>query len=154
VVSHPPEAVFNAINNVRGWWSKDSEGNTNELNGDFIVRFGDTRKNLRLIESEQNKKITWLVTDCFLPWNRNITEWTGTKICFEIFVKSNKTHIQFTHIGFGPEADCYERCSKAWDIYLEGSLMNLITKGIGQPTPANTVRSYHQVITRDKQAID
>ena len=32
VVDQTPEEVFNAINNVRGWWSEEIEGGTEKLN--------------------------------------------------------------------------------------------------------------------------
>jgi hypothetical protein len=31
MVDQTPEEVFNAINNPRGWWSEEIEGNTNKL---------------------------------------------------------------------------------------------------------------------------
>ena len=37
VVDQTPEEVFNAVNNVRGWWSEEIEGNTGKLNDEFAL---------------------------------------------------------------------------------------------------------------------
>ncbi len=34
-VDQPPQEVFQAINNVRGWWSGTIEGDTNKLGDEF-----------------------------------------------------------------------------------------------------------------------
>jgi len=40
-VSQTPKEVFNAINNVRGWWQGDVGGSTDKLNDEFTYRMED-----------------------------------------------------------------------------------------------------------------
>ena len=41
LVDKTPEEVFNAINNVRGWWSEAIDGSTDKLNAEFNYHFKD-----------------------------------------------------------------------------------------------------------------
>lgn len=130
-----PEEVFNAIKNVRQWWSgyysEEITGNTEELHDEFSFRAGKGAHYSRqkLIEVVPGKKIVWLVTDSELSFLENKNEWTGTKIIFEISKKENKTQLVFTHEGLVPEIECYDSCAPAWTKYLENKLLPLITTG-------------------------
>ena len=139
-VDQTPNAVFNAINNVRGWWSENIKGGTAQLNDEFIYQFKDVHKcTMKLIEVVPDKKVVWLVLDNYFNFTEDKTEWTGTKIEFEISEKENKTQVQLTHKGLVPAYECYDVCSDAWSNYINNSLRNLIITGKGQPNPKEDV---------------
>ena len=134
-VDQTPEEVFNAVRNVRGWWSgyysEEIKGDTEELNDEFSFRAGGGAHYSRqkLIEVIPNKKVVWLITDSKLDFVDKKDEWTGTKVSFDISPKGNKTELIFTHEGLVPEIECYNSCAPAWSQYLQNKLLPLITKG-------------------------
>ena len=135
-VNQTPNSVFNAINNVRGWWSERVEGGTDQLNDEFTYQRSDVHKcTMKLIEVVQDKKVVWLVLDNYFNFTKDQTEWTGTKIEFEISEKGNQTEVHFTHWGLVPSFECYDICFNAWSGYINNSLHSLITAGKGQPNP-------------------
>jgi hypothetical protein len=132
-VTVPATEVMKKINQVNLWWAKNFEGKSENLNDVFTVRFGTTFVTFKITEMEAGKKVAWLVTDCYLPWLKDKTEWNDTQVVFEIEEGSDGTKVNFTHIGLVPEVECYEACEKGWDGHVKGSLYNLIATGIGQP---------------------
>lgn len=133
LVDKTPNEVFSAINNVSGWWQGEIEGSTDKLNEEFTYRMKDIHfSKQKLVEFIPNEKIVWLVTDSKLNFTKNKSEWTGTRISFEISEKNNKTQLLFTHKGLIPEFECYDGCSNAWSQLVQQSLFSLITTGKGK----------------------
>lgn len=135
-VDETPNTVFNAINNVRGWWSENIEGGTDQLNDEFTYKASNLHKcTMKLIEVVPGKKVVWLVLNNYFSFAKDETEWIGNKIEFDISEKDNKTQVHFTHHGLVPAYECYDICFDAWTGYINDSLRNLITTGKGQPNP-------------------
>ena len=134
VVDEAPEKVFNAITNPRGWWSEEIEGDTNNLNDEFNYHYEDIHRcKMKIIEFIPNEKVVWLVLDNYFKFTKDKSEWTGTKIIFEISEKDNTTQLRFTHQGLVPAYECYDICKDAWSTYIHNSLRSLIITGKGQP---------------------
>jgi uncharacterized protein YndB with AHSA1/START domain len=132
LIDQSPEEVFNAINNVRGWWSEEIEGSTDTLNSEFDYHYEDVHRcKIKIIELVPNKKIVWSVLDNYFKFTKDKSEWKGTKIIFDIAKKDNKTEMRFTHEGLVPAYECYEICRDAWTGYIQKSLRNFITAGKG-----------------------
>ncbi len=133
-VDQAPEEVFDAINNVRGWWSEEIDGSTDKLGAEFKLHHKDIhRSTQKITELVSAKKVAWNVLDSQLNFVKDKTEWNGTEIVFEITKKDDKTELRFTHVGLVPAFECYGGCSGAWGFYVNESLRSLITTGKGQP---------------------
>jgi hypothetical protein len=134
LVDQTPKEAFDAINNVRGWWSEDIEGSTDTLDDVFTYHYQDMHYcQIKIIEVIPNKKIVWLVKYNYFKFTKDKSEWTGTKISFELSEKDKQTQIRFTHLGLVPAFECFELCSNSWNQYIQQSLLSLITTGKGQP---------------------
>lgn len=140
LVDQTPEEAFNAVNNVHQWWTENIEGSSQKQGDEFEVRFGDVHySKQKLTEVVPGKKVVWLVTDSHLSFVKDKSEWTNTRIIFEMAEQDGKTQLRFTHQGLVPGGECYDACSNAWTGYIQHSLKNLITTGKGQPTPKESV---------------
>ncbi|MFD0361242.1 SRPBCC domain-containing protein [Nocardia sp. GCM10030253] len=127
--------AFDAINNVRGWWSEDIEGDTEKIGDEFFFNLEDVHRcKMKLTEVVPGEKVVWHVSDSWIDFIEDKTEWDDTEIVFEISEKDGETEIRFTHVGLVPAIECFDICSNAWGSYVTGSLRSLITTGKGDPS--------------------
>lgn len=134
VVDQSPMEVFQAINNVRGWWSETLEGVSDQLQGIFSYRHGDIHYSKHQVtELVPGKRVVWHTLDSKLTFVNKQQEWNGTHMIFEISPEAGQTKLQITHAGLVPAFECYEGCSKGWTYYLQNSLLPLIVTGKGNP---------------------
>ncbi|HLY28121.1 MAG TPA: SRPBCC domain-containing protein [Aggregatilineales bacterium] len=145
-VDQTPEAVFAAVNNVRGWWSEEIVGDTDRLGGEFYVQFEDVhRSTQKITEWVPGQKVVWHVVDSQLNFVKDKSEWTGTDIVFEIARAGDRTELRFTHVGLIRAFECYGDCSEAWGLYINQSLFALITTGKGEPNPKDKAAQAQSV---------
>jgi Activator of Hsp90 ATPase homolog 1-like protein len=131
-VPNSPQEVFNAINNVRGWWQGVIKGNTEKLHDEFTYQMAEFHlSKQKIVELVPYKKVVWQVTESSINFVADKKEWLNTTICFEITADKNNTQLIFTHQGLVPEIECYGGCSGAWEQLIQQSLYSLITTGKG-----------------------
>jgi len=84
-VDQSPQEVFNAINNVRGWWSGEIDGRTDKLGVEFTYRYQNLhRSTQKITELLPGKKVVWHIVDSHINFAQDKAEWNGTDVVFEI----------------------------------------------------------------------
>ena len=134
LVETTAQAAFDAVNDVRGWWSEEIDGCTDKLNEVFNYHYEDVHRcKIKVTELIPGKKVVWDVLENYFKFTEDHTEWTGTKVIFDITEKGNQAEIRMTHVGLVPEYECYNICNGAWTNYIQNSLRSLVTTGKGMP---------------------
>ena len=123
--------AFENITNVADWWTKSFNGSAKNVNDVFDVTFGKTTVNFKVTESVPYKKLVWLVTDCYLDWLNDKTEWKGTKVIWNITEENKSAIVEMTHVGLVPGIECYNDCEAGWNQYVGESLPKLISAAKG-----------------------
>ncbi len=66
-LNHTQQEAFNAINNVRGWWSENIDGETDKLNAQFLYHYKDIHIcKMKIVELVPGKAQRW----CLNFWKR------------------------------------------------------------------------------------
>ena len=135
-VKKSADEAFNAIQNFRGWWSEEIEGNTDKLNEAFFYHYKDIHLcKMKLIEMVPGKRLVYEVLENEFSFVKDKSEWVGTKLIFDISTSGGNVKVTFTHEGLIPLYECYQVCNEAWSSYINNSLKNYIEKGKGNPNP-------------------
>jgi len=112
VVDQSAGEVFEAINNVRGWWGEDVNGSRAKVGDEFTYRVQDVHySKLRVVERIPNEKVVWLVLENHMNYVEDQTEWVGTTISFDIAKNGDQTEVRFAHLGLLPQFECFDVCS-------------------------------------------
>ena len=127
-VPKPPDEVFNhLIHDVAQWWPEEVDGETANLNDEFIFRSGDSHfSRNKVIEWVADQRVVWLVTEGIRRTDN--FEWTGTKMIFDIIPHGESTLVQYTYDGPVRENE-YDRLVQICDLVIKTMLHDFITKG-------------------------
>jgi hypothetical protein len=134
-ISAPVSALgaYDKLGRVSEWWAKDFEGSARHFGDVFKVRFGETFVDFKITEAVPGSKVVWYVTNCYLPWLRDKTEWNDTNVIFEISTRQGETIVTMTHEGLTPEVECFEACEQGWNHHFGESFKKFLTDGHGMP---------------------
>ncbi len=125
--------ALDRINGISDWWTAGVQGKSRNVGDEFTVRFRETFVKFRVAELIPGKKAVWLVTDCNLHWISNKTEWTGTKVAWNLSANDGETQVTMTHVGLVPGIECYSNCEAGWNFYIQESLFKLLSESEGLP---------------------
>jgi len=133
-VDRSPAEAFAAICDVRGWWSGQVEGRTDELGAEWSYEVpGLHFTAFRITELVPDRSVAWLVTESRIEFTEDKEEWTGTTVRFDVTAAEAGAQVRFVHEGLVPQVECYDVCRVAWGEYVTGSLRALIETGTGRP---------------------
>ena len=139
-IAASPDATYAAlasITGLRGWWTEECDG-VADCGGTIHFRFGNVYKDMRVERAEPGRELSWLCTRACIdvPSLSRKDEWVGTRMVFRLSdAGPGRTRLDFTHIGLVPSFECYDMCTKGWQLFL-GSLQQYLETGKGMPHPA------------------
>lgn len=133
VVDASPQQAYDAINDVRSWWSGNITGATDELGAEWFYLVPDIHfSKQRIDELVPGQRVVWQFTDGYLDFIADKKEWVGTTGRFDISEEAGHTRVTFTHEGLEHTDECYDVCYDAWTHYITVSLKARIETGAGQ----------------------
>ena len=139
-VDRTPDQVFDAINDVRGWWMTKVDGDNRAVGDEFSYRVpGIHFCKMRVTKLVPGEAVVWRVVDNHMSFIEDQSEWKGTEIRFDLSQNDGGTEVRFTHDGLVPSYECFDVCRNAWTFYVGDSLRNLAAKGQGTPSDPDTL---------------
>ena len=138
-VDATPLDVYEAINDVRSWWSDNIVGETDVVGSEWYYLVPDIHFSKQVVrELVPSERVVWDFTDGYLRFINNKKEWVGTSGRFDISEKDGRTEVTFTHEGLASGDECYDVCFDAWTHYITVSLRQRIETGAGR------IRTYEE----------
>lgn len=132
-VDATPLAVYDAINDVRSWWSDTIVGTTDAVGSEWYYLVPDIHFSKQVVrELVPGERVVWDFTDGYLSFIADKKEWVGTSGRFDITEKDGRTEVAFTHEGLAGGDECYDVCFDAWTYYITVSLRERIETGAGR----------------------
>lgn len=126
------EEAMKKISKVPEWWGVNFSGNAEKQGDKFVIKMGgESFFDFTVTELIPGKRVVWLITDCYMPWYSDKTEWKNTKIIFDLTEKEGVTEITFIHEGLTPDVECYKDCKPGWTHWIQRSLLSYLETGKG-----------------------
>ena len=132
-VDATPLEAYQAINDVRSWWSDNIVGDTDVVGSEWYYLVPDIHFSKQVVrELVPGERVIWDFTDGYLDFIADKKEWIGTSGRFDVVEKGGRTEVTFTHEGLASGDECYGVCFDAWTHYITVSLRERIETGAGR----------------------
>lgn len=125
-----PEQVYEALTaraGLAGWWTNDTEGVGDEVDGRLRFRFGAGGFDMKVLELVPEERVRWEVVE-------GPEEWIGTTVDWVLKREKEHTIVLFAHQGWEHPVEFMHHCSTKWAVFLL-SLKSLLETGEGHPDP-------------------
>src|SRR4051812_42147159 len=127
-VAQAPLEAYQAICDVRSWWSGEIEGCTDRIGEEFSYTVpGVHFSRQRVTELDPGHQVSWLVVDSRLDYLQDKQEWNGTSITFDLVPHESGSEITFVHHGLVPDVECYDSCTSFWGTVVMPDLLRRIS---------------------------
>jgi Activator of Hsp90 ATPase homolog 1-like protein len=134
-VARTPQQVYDAVGDVRGWWSESVVGDTATAGAAWDYRYQDLHRcRIRVAEAVPGERVVWEVLENYFSFTEDPREWVGTRMVFDLRPTDSGTRLTFTHEGLVESHECYGACVQGWDFYIGESLRTLVETGTGRPS--------------------
>jgi hypothetical protein len=132
-INATPLEAYEAINDVRSWWSGNIVGDTDSVGSEWYYLVPDIHFSKQVVrELVPGERVLWDFTDGHLDFIADKKEWVGTSARFDIREQDGITEVTFTHEGLATGDACYNVCFDAWTHYITVSLRERIETGAGR----------------------
>ncbi len=149
LVNQSPQEVYDAILNVRGWWSENIEGDTDRAGAVFLYHYKDVHTcRISVTETIPGKSVRWRVLENNFSFIKEQDEWKDDEMRFDISAEGSRTRMIFTQVGLSIADACFDVCNEAWTGFIGNSLRKLITSGKGEPTPKDQDGVFNEELIR------
>jgi uncharacterized protein YndB with AHSA1/START domain len=120
-------AALTTADGLAGWWTTDTSGDGDSLDGVLRFRFAPGGFDMRVRELGPDRRVRWEVID-------GPEEWIGTHVHWDLDQAGDRTDVLFKHEGWREPVAFMHHCSTKWATYLM-SLKSLAETGKGAPHP-------------------
>ena len=132
-VDASPLQAYEAINDVRSWWSGNIVGDPTVEGSEWYYLVPDIHFSKQVVrELVPGERVVWDFADGHLDFIADKKEWVGTSARFEIGEKDGLTEVTFAHEGLASGDACFDVCFDAWTHYITVSLRERIETGAGR----------------------
>jgi uncharacterized protein YndB with AHSA1/START domain len=129
-------SALTTIDGLSGWWTEDTEGESDSVGGTVAFRFPVGGFDMRVTELDPGTRVVWQVTD-------GPDEWVGTTVEWELHREDEYTVVMFAHRGWREAVPFMHHCSTKWAIFLM-SLKAFVETGKGEPAPHDVrISNWH-----------